>query len=100
MAYDSKNDPNPYQVEHDELFAAIAKGEYKFADAENAAKSTLTAIMGRLATYSGQIVEYDAALNSQTLLMPEKLDWNASPKVLPGPDGIYPCAVPGVFKVV
>ena len=100
MAYDSKNDPNPYQVEHDELFAAIAKGEYKFADAENAAKSTLTAIMGRLATYSGQIVEYDVALQSQTVLMPEKLDWNASPKVLPGPDGIYPCAVPGVFKVV
>lgn len=100
MNYDSKNDPNPYQVEHDELFAAIAKGEYKFADAENAAKSTMTAILGRLATYSGQIVEWDAALNSQTVLMPEILDWNASPKVLPGPDGIYPCAVPGVFKVV
>ncbi|MDX1910968.1 MAG: Gfo/Idh/MocA family oxidoreductase [Saprospiraceae bacterium] len=100
MAYNAKNDPNPYQVEHDELFAAIAKGEYKFADAENAAKSTLTAILGRMATYSGQVVEWDAALNSQTDLMPEKLDWNASPRVLPGPDGIYPCAVPGVFKVV
>lgn len=100
MAYDSKNDPNPYQVEHDELFAAIVKGEYKFADAENAAKSTLTAIMGRMATYSGQIIEFDAALNSQIDLMPEKLDWNASPKVLPGPDGLYPCAVPGVTKVI
>jgi predicted dehydrogenase len=100
MAYNAKNDPNPYQVEHDELFAAIAKGEYKFADAENAAKSTLTAIMGRMATYSGQVVEWDAALNSTTDLMPEKLDWNASPRVLPGPDGIYPCAVPGIFKMI
>lgn len=100
MNHDAKNDPNPYQVEHDELFAAIAKGEYKFADAENAAKSTLTAIMGRLATYSGQLVEWDAALNSQVNLMPEMLDWNASPKVLPGPDGIYPCAVPGLFKLL
>ena len=100
MDYNAKNDPNPYQVEHDELFAAIAKGEYKFADAENAAKSTMTAILGRLATYSGQIVEWDAALNSQTVLMPEMLDWNAAPRVLPGPDGTYPCAVPGVFKVV
>ena len=60
----------------------------------------MTAILGRLATYSGQIVEWDAALNSQTVLMPEMLDWNAAPRVLPGPDGIYPCAVPGVFKVV
>lgn len=100
MNYQSKNDPNPYQVEHDELFDAIAKGEYKFADAENAAKSTLTAIMGRLATYSGQVVEWNTALNSQVNLMPDMLDWNASPKVLPGPDGIYPCAVPGVFKVM
>lgn len=100
MNYQSKNDPNPYQLEHDELFEAIAKGEYKFADAENAAKSTLTAIMGRMATYSGQIVEWDSALNSQVNLMPEMLDWNANPKVLPGPDGIYPCAVPGVFKVM
>ncbi|MBL7810100.1 MAG: Gfo/Idh/MocA family oxidoreductase, partial [Saprospiraceae bacterium] len=81
MNYQSKNDPNPYQVEHDELFAAIAKGEYKFADAENAAKSTLTAIMGRMATYSGQIVDWNVALNSQVSLMPEMLDWNANPKV-------------------
>ncbi|HAD14899.1 MAG TPA: dehydrogenase, partial [Saprospirales bacterium] len=100
MNYQAKNDPNPYQLEHDELFEAISKGEYKFADAENAAKSTLTAIMGRMATYSGQIVEWNAALNSQVNLMPEMLDWNANPKVLPGPDGIYPCAVPGVFKLM
>lgn len=100
MNYDAKNDPNPYQVEHDELFAAIAKSEYKFADAENAAKSTMTAIMGRMATYSGQVIEWDAALQSEIDLMPVRLDWDASPKVLPGEDGIYPCAIPGVTKVI
>lgn len=99
-SYNGKNDPNPYQVEHDELFAAIAKGEFKFSDAENAAKSTLTAIMGRMATYSGQLIEWDAALNSTIDLMPEKLDWKAAPKVLPGPDGMYPCAIPGLTKVI
>ena len=41
-AFDKKGEPNPYQTEHDELFAAIAKGEYKFADAENGAKSTMS----------------------------------------------------------
>ncbi|MBK8554359.1 MAG: Gfo/Idh/MocA family oxidoreductase [Lewinellaceae bacterium] len=98
MDYKEKNEPNPYQVEHDELFEAIAKGEFKFADAENAAKSTLTAIMGRMATYSGQQVEWDAALNSTVNLLPEKFDWNANPKLMPGPDGMYACAIPGVTK--
>ncbi|MFM8371953.1 MAG: Gfo/Idh/MocA family protein [Bacteroidota bacterium] len=98
--HDSKNDGNPYQIEHDELFEAIAKGEFKFADAENAAKSTMTAIMGRLATYSGQVIEWDAAMKSEISLAPERLAWDALPKVLPGPDGLYPCSVPGVTKVI
>ncbi|MEZ4918481.1 MAG: Gfo/Idh/MocA family oxidoreductase [Saprospiraceae bacterium] len=98
MDYNDRKDPNPYQVEHDELFAAVARGEYKFADAENAAKSTLTAIMGRMATYSGQEVTWDDALNSELNLLPEKFDWKANPKVMPGKDGMYPCAIPGVTK--
>lgn len=100
LAHDSKNDPNPYQVEHDELFEVIARGEYKFADAENAAKSTMTAIMGRMATYSGQLITWDAALNSNIVQAPDVIDWNASPKVLPGPDGLYPCAIPGQTVVI
>jgi hypothetical protein len=36
--FDQKSKNEPYQAEHDELFAAIAKGEYKFADAENGKK--------------------------------------------------------------
>ncbi|MDX1909310.1 MAG: Gfo/Idh/MocA family oxidoreductase [Bacteroidia bacterium] len=94
-----KKDPNPYQVEHDVLFEAIAKGEYKFADAENAAKATLTAIMGRMATYSGNVVEWDQALNSDVNLFPDKLAWDALPKSLPDANGFYPIAVPGVSKV-
>lgn len=94
-AHEGKGDRNPYQVEHDELFEAIAKGEYKFADAENGAKSTLTAIMGRMATYSGKVVKWDDALNSNINLFPEKLAWDALPKLLPESDGFYPVAVPG-----
>jgi len=100
LRYDARKDSNPYQVEHDELFAAIAKGEYKFMDAENGAKSTMTAILGRLATYSGQQIEWDAALNSNVSLAPDRFDWNVVPKVLPGKDGLYACAVPGVTKVI
>ena len=100
MRYNDKKDPNPYQVEHDVLFEAIAKGEYKFADAEHAAKSTLTAIMGRMATYSGQVVTWDEAMQSNVDLMPKTFAWDALPKILPDDNGQYPIAVPGVTKVV
>ena len=94
------NEPNPYQVEHDELFAAIAKGEYKFADAENGAHSTMTSILGRMATYSGQIVEWDKAINSGLDLHPKVYDWNAATPVVPNADGYYPIAIPGVTRYV
>jgi predicted dehydrogenase len=93
--FDSKTENNPYQTEHDELFAAIAKGEYKFADAENGAKSTMTAIMGRMATYSGQVLEWDKLLHSGINLGPKEFSWTANPPVLPDANGYYPIATPG-----
>jgi predicted dehydrogenase len=96
--FDRKTENNPYQSEHDELFAAIAKGEYKFADAENGAKSTMTSILGRMATYSGQVVEWDKALNSGMNLQPSAYTWDTLPKSLPDKDGFYKVAVPGVTK--
>jgi hypothetical protein len=96
--FDFKEEKNPYQTEHDELFAAIAKGEYKFADAENGAKSTMTSIMGRMATYSGQLIEWDKAINSGINIHPKVYDFNAEPPVMPNADGFYAIAVPGVTK--
>ena len=96
--FDKSKENQPYQVEHDELFAAIAKGEYKFADTENGAKSTLTSIMGRMATYSGQIIEWDKTLNSGISIQPARYAWDAPPPVLPDANGFYPVATPGVTK--
>ena len=95
-----KGDPNPYQTEHDELFEAIDANKYKFEDAERVAKSTMSAILGRYATYSGNVVKWDEALNSNIDLMPETLAWDAKPKVLPDADGNYPYAIPGKTIVV
>ena len=100
LNHDASDDPNPYQVEHDELFAAIAAGEYKYADAENGAKATLTAIMGRMATYSGQIVTWEDALNSEIDLSPATYAWDADPPVMPDSNGRYAIAMPGVTKAV
>lgn len=91
----TKGNANPYQTEHDELFAAIAKGEFKFADAERVAKSCLTAIIGRYATYSGKTIKWDEALNSNNSLFPDQLSWTANPKLMPDENGLYPIAVPG-----
>jgi predicted dehydrogenase len=96
--FDKAKENNPYQSEHDELFAAISKGEFKFTDAENGAKATLTAVMGRMATYSGQIMEWDKVLNSGINIMPTKYAWDAKPPVLPDSNGNYPIATPGQTK--
>lgn len=96
--YDKSQENNPYQSEHDELFAAIAKGEYKFADGENGAKATLTAIMGRMATYSGEVMDWDKVLNSGINIMPSKFAWDANPPSMPDQNGFYPIATPGLTK--
>jgi predicted dehydrogenase len=96
--FDRKTENDPYQSEHDELFAAIAKGEYKFADAENGAKSTMTSILGRMATYSGKLVEWDKALNCGLNLQPTAYTWNTLPQSLPDANGQYKIAIPGVTK--
>ncbi|MEP6845640.1 MAG: Gfo/Idh/MocA family oxidoreductase [Panacibacter sp.] len=96
--YDTKNENNPYQTEHDELFAAVAKGEYKFSNAEYGAHSTMTAILGRMATYSGQIVEWDKAINVNMNLHPDTYTWDTIPNTLPKEDGYYAIATPGVTK--
>ena len=95
-----KDDPNPYQVEHDELFAAIAKGEYKYADTENGAMSTMSSILGRMATYSGQIITMEDALASEVSIMPSTYSWDADPPIMPNEDGFYPVPTPGVTKVI
>ncbi|MDQ2900802.1 MAG: Gfo/Idh/MocA family oxidoreductase [Acidobacteriota bacterium] len=79
-----------YQREHDLLFASIRKNR-PINDGKRLATSTLLAIMGRMAAYTGQQVTWDQAMNSQERLFPEHLDWNGS---LP----VKPRAEPGVTK--
>lgn len=96
--FDKKQENQPYQAEHDELFAAVAKGDYKFWDAERGAKSTMTSILGRMATYSGQLVNWDKAINSGINLHPSSYTWDAKMPNMPDSDGLYAVAVPGVTK--
>ena len=87
-------EPNPYQVEHDRLFASIRNGDV-ISDTENGARSTMTAILGRMATYSGKKISMEEALNSNLQLMPEEVTWDSTPPTLPDSTGRYPIPTPG-----
>jgi len=90
---------DPYQQEHDDLFAAIRAGE-PYNEMEYGAHSTMTAIMGRMATYGGKAVKWDDALHSEIDLSPKSYDFAAEPPVLPDANGDYPVPVPGKTKVI
>jgi predicted dehydrogenase len=79
-----------YQTEHDELFAAIRNGK-PLNNGEYMAKSTLLAIMGRMAAYTGEAITWDMAMNSKEDLSPPSYDWDVKLKE-------PPVAIPGVTK--
>ena len=97
--WESDDEPNPYQVEHDKLFKSIREGNV-ISDAENGAKSTLSAIMGRMATYTGKKITWDEIMNSKESLVPDNLSWNSTPPILPDEDGNYDVPVPGKTKFI
>ncbi|MCI0684978.1 MAG: Gfo/Idh/MocA family oxidoreductase [Gemmataceae bacterium] len=85
--FPAREDNNPYQDEHVALINSIRTGR-PINDLKNVTESSLTAIMGRMACYTGRAVTWDQALNSQQNLMPERLAWDME---LPVP----PVAMPG-----
>jgi predicted dehydrogenase len=90
---------NPYQVEHDDLFASIRDGK-PINEGEYGALSTMTSVLGRMATYSGKVIEWKDALASNIDLSPKSYAFDAEAPVQPDKDGNYAIAVPGMTKVV
>ncbi len=92
--YDPKNDISPYQIEHNKLFKSIRSGG-QIDDTEYGATATMTAIMGRMATYSGKLIEWESAMNADEKLVPDNLSWGSTAPVLPDNQGKYKVPVPG-----
>jgi predicted dehydrogenase len=90
-AFEGQNN-QMYDAEHVELFASIRSGK-PINNGEYMANSTLLAIMGRMAAYTGQEITWKMAMASKEDLTPPKWDWNAK---LPEP----PVAIPGVTRFV
>ena len=94
----SGENPDPYQVEHDELHAAIRTDTPK-NDAYYGTTSSFSAVLGRLATYSGKTWKYDEALALDYRTMPDDPTWETTPPVMPDKDGNYPPPMPATFKL-
>ena len=88
---------NMYDLEHEALFASIRSGE-PINNGVYMARSTMLAILGRMVNYTGQVIAWDDALNSQQVLAPSSYSWDADPPTLPDEDGRYPVAMPGQTK--
>jgi predicted dehydrogenase len=88
----AKKDNLPYVQEHADLIRSIREGK-PINELKNVAESTLTAIMGRMATYTGQVITWEAALNSAQKLMPDELTMDT-------PMPVAPVAMPGQTKFV
>jgi predicted dehydrogenase len=83
--------------EHFALIDAIKKNE-KYVEGWHGATSSMTAVLGRMATYSGQVVKWDDAVAKGTSEFPKQLAWDAPAPVQKGADGNYPIPIPGVYK--
>lgn len=83
--------PNPYEQEHRDLIASIRAGR-PLNEARAVAESTMAAIMGRIAAYTGQEVTWDWAMNES------KLD--LAPDYAFGDLPVPPVAVPGETQLV
>ena len=94
--HEGENDINPYQQEHNELFSAIKAGDYRMDDTNRGAEATMSAILGRMATYSGEKITWDEAMDFDHKLVPELHSFNDNAPVQPDKEGNYPIPVPGV----
>ncbi len=92
-------DGNMYDLEHQALFDAIREGGY-INDGDYTATSTMLAIAGRMACYTGQALTWEQALNSQEVLAPTSYAMEAEPPITPRADGSYEVAMPGVTQFV
>lgn len=75
----TKEMPDMYDSEHQELFRAIRQGT-PINNGDYMCKTTLVAVMGREACYTGQKLTWDDFLKSNLKLGPDQLDWNSVPE--------------------
>ncbi|MHC4123796.1 MAG: Gfo/Idh/MocA family oxidoreductase [Planctomycetota bacterium] len=83
---------NPYEQEHVDLINSIRKGR-PINEGRQIAESTMTAIIGRMSTYTGRELSWKWAMNASKLdLSPPKYEFGDLP--------VRPVAIPGKTPLV
>ena len=96
--YRNRKAKNPYDIEHEVLHEHI-RNDKPINNAYYGAKSSFTAVLGRLATYSGKEVSWDEAVKSDFSIMPEDFSFDSDPLPKPNADGLYATAKPGTWPL-
>ncbi|OHB66030.1 MAG: hypothetical protein A2V70_16755 [Planctomycetes bacterium RBG_13_63_9] len=88
-------------MEHDLLFDAIRQDK-PYNEAQRGADAVMTAILGRMAAFSGQRITWEQAIASDREEAPglDHYTWDSNPPVMPDDQGRYPVAMPGLTKVL
>jgi predicted dehydrogenase len=95
----NESEPNPYQLEWDDLMAAIRDNK-PYNEAKRGAIASMVTSMGRMAAHTGQVITYDDMLNCEHEFAPDadKLTADGPAPLLAAADGKYPVPQPGMKK--
>jgi predicted dehydrogenase len=92
-------EPNPYDVEWEDLLAAIRQ-DRPYNEVKRGAEASLVVLMGRRAVHTGQIITFDDMLNCDEEFAPglDKLTMDSPAPLLLGAAERYPMPQPGLKK--
>ena len=88
---------NGWFEEHVQWVDAITNDK-PFNEAYWGGETSMTVILGRMASYSGQLIRWDEAVAKGPSIVPEQLSWDMDPPVVPDESGNYPLPIPGVYR--
>jgi predicted dehydrogenase len=90
-------EPNPYQLEWNELIEAI-RNDRPYNEAKRGTEASLATLMGRRAVHTGRVVSWDDMLNHPYEFASDldKLTMDSPAPLTTGPDGKYPLPQPGI----
>ncbi len=92
-------EPNPYQLEWDDLIDAIKKNE-DYNEFDRGLMASLVTSMGRMAAHTGRIITLDEMMEHDHEFAPnaDKLTFGSNAPLKKGPDGKYPVPMPGFVR--
>jgi len=92
---------DPYQREHDVLFAAIRSGQ-PVNNGDYMVRSTMVSVMGQISCCTGKEVTWQQVNESDFYYPPRPEDCHdgMEPPIKVGPDGSYPVPRPGYTKMI